>query len=186
MLLLAACGSGEEPSADGAETDTVSAEPAATRGADAAPGPAPVTIDVYIREGAIAAGLDRAGVIARFGEPDSVVRIAVPNRHDPAVTDSVVTLEYAGARYVFYVVTAGGGYDILDGAEVESNEHLRHTAPGIGTPEASLRAWFGEHGVERERELEYDCASCEVPQPVTFELDADDRVRRIRFDYYVD
>lgn len=144
----------------------------------------PPPLDVYIREAARAANLDRSGALARLGAADSVGARAVSNRHDPSITDTVVTLHYPASRYVYYVVTAAGR-DLLDLAVIGSNEHLRHARPGIGTPADSVRAWFGAPARATDAELEYECAACEVAQPVTFEID-DGRVRRIRFDYYVD
>jgi len=143
-----------------------------------------VTLERYIAEAAQAHGLTRAQLIARLGEPDSVGSMPVPNRHDPAVTDSVVQLLYPGARYTYYVVSAGPG-EILDEARISSKEHLRHARPGIGSPESEVRAAFGAPTAARAGQLEYECRTCEVPEPVTFVL-GNGRVSEIRFDYYVD
>lgn len=142
-----------------------------------------VSLEIYQRGAAYAANLDREGLCELFGEPDSVHAQAVTNRHDPARTDTIVTLHYPGARYIVYVVTAGG--ELPELADIASNAHLRYTRPGIGTPVDSLRAWFGEPTRRTAGELEYECLACEVPQPVTFHV-RDGRVRRIVFDFYVD
>lgn len=164
--------------------------PAPVPGANA-PAPAPgarpatplVSLEIYQRGAVYAASLDRAGIRELFGEPDSARAQATANRHDPSRTDTIVTLHYPAARYIVYVVT--GGRELMELADIETNAHLRHTRPGIGTPVDSLRAWFGEPTRGAGAELEYECLTCEVPQPVTFHI-RDGRVRRIVFDFYVD
>lgn len=157
------------------------ATPAADRDPPAGP---PVPRDVWLTEALAAAPLDRAALIERLGAPERMSARALPNRHDPTVTDSVVELVYPDARFVYYVVTAGPR-DLLDFAEIASNAHLRRTPPGIGTPADSIRAWWGDPVAQHADELEYDCGTCEVPRPATFVIE-DGRVQRIRFDLYVD
>lgn len=149
-----------------------------------APAAEPVALDVFLREGARAAGLDRAGTIALLGTPDSIAARAVANRHDPSLVDSVVALHYPDAAYHFYIVTAADR-DLLDLADIAGDAHLRHTPPRIGTPADSLRAWYGAPAQETAAHLIYECASCPAPLPGTFVI-ANGRVHRIRFDYYVD
>lgn len=143
-----------------------------------------VPLEVYAREGALVAGFDREATVARLGPPDSSRSVATTNRHDPQITDSIVTLHYDGGRYVFYVVTQASR-DLLELAMITSDEHLRHATPGIGTSADSVRALLGPPVATRPGTLEYDCLTCEVPLPVTFEIE-NGRVRAIRFDYYVD
>ena len=168
-------------SAGAPNTEPSPAEPAtrpAVEGDDAL-----VPRDVYLRDAALAAGRTRAGIVALFGRPDSTSARAVANRHDPTQTDTIAILHYADARYVLYLVTGGG--ELLELADIGGDRHLRHTRPGIGSPVDSLVAWLGEPSRRRSDALEYECLSCEVPQPVTFHLDGG-RVDRIRFDFYVD
>ena len=179
-ILAAGCGAPATPGADAdGSRDARGGDPLG----EPAP-PQPVPLELYLRQGALAAGLDRAGTIDRLGAPDSTSARSTTNRHDPQVVDSIVTLHYPGARYVFYVVTRARR-DLLDLAVIESDAHLRHAAPGIGSPVDSVRAWLGEPLAERPGAIEYDCLTCEVPLPVTFEIE-NGRVRRILFDYYVD
>ena len=149
-----------------------------------APVATPVARDEWLRESLAAARLDRAALRATLGAPRRTTLHAQPNRHDPAVTDSLVELEYADARFVYYVVTAASN-DLLDFAEVRDDRHLELTPPGIGTPVDSLHAWWGPPVAATDSTLEYDCGACEVPHPATFVL-RDGRVRAIRFDLYVD
>ena len=159
------------------------AAPAAT-GTPAATGAAPHARDRWLQETLRAARLDRAALIGELGAPRRLVRHPQPNRHDPGVTDTLVELVYDDARFVYYVVTAGGG-ELLDFAEVHSDRHLRLTPPGIGTTNDSLRAWWGAPVAVTDSTFEYDCSACEVPHPATFVL-RDGAVRAIRFDLYVD
>ena len=140
--------------------------------------------DEWLRGTLRSAGLDRSALRDHLGTPARAVAHAQANRHDPSVTDSLVELEYADARFVYYVVTAGSN-DLLDFAEVRSNAHLALIPPGIGTPADSLRAWWGAPIAATDSTVEYDCSTCEVPRPATFVID-DGRVRAIRFDLYVD
>ena len=179
LLFFAACDApAERPASAPANTE----RPSASDSADA-----PVVLvplREYIARGAYAHGMTRAQLVARFGRPDSVTSTPVPNRHDPSVTDSVVTLDYPAARYVYYVVTQGPG-EILDAAHIGDNVHMRHPSPGIGaSPEEVLTA-FGTPMRSSDDRIEYECTTCEVPEPVTFVL-SNDRVARIEFDYYVD
>ncbi len=182
LVVIAACGAEESRRADGSTASDDTADGALVDTANVS-GPL-VPLRQLIAEGAYAHGLPRRDVIARFGRPDSVRSMPVPNRHDPSVTDSVVQLLYPTARYTYYVVTQGPG-EILDEALITSNDHLRHTSPGIGTSEGTLRAAYGAPASERPGELVYECRTCEVPEPLTFVL-VDGTVTEIRFDYYVD
>ncbi|HUF13165.1 MAG TPA: hypothetical protein VMN78_08705 [Longimicrobiales bacterium] len=174
-LALLACGGGTSVETSGGPLGQPVEYPPAT---------GPVPLETYVREGALAAGLDRAQTVGRLGAPERIEAQPVTNRHDPRITDSIVTLHYPDARYVFYVVTQADR-DLLDLAVIRSNRHLRYAPPGIGTPVDSVRALLGEPVAARFDLLEYDCLTCEVPLPVTFEL-RDGRVHRILFDYYVD
>ena len=149
-----------------------------------APRVQPPPREQWLIEGPIAAQLDRAQLVQRFGAPQRIESQPIPNRHDPSVTDSIVQLHYAGARYVYYVVTQGS-HALLDDALIRDPSHLRYAAPGIGTPADSLRAWWGEPTNGTDTTLEYDCTSCETPHPATFVIQ-DGVVREIRFDFYVD
>ena len=183
-VVLGACDGATHEAARSDDAPAVAVDSTRARDDGSAP-PAPlVPLETFIAEGAFAHGLTRREVLARFGAPDSVSSMPTPNRHDPSVTDSVVQLHYAAARYTYYVVTQGPG-EILDEASVSSNEHLRHTSPGIGTRATELRAAYGEPVTAHEGEVVYECRTCEVAEPVTFLL-RDGRVSGISFDYYVD
>lgn len=143
-----------------------------------------VPLETWLREGALAAGLDRTQTMRLLGAPERVETEPITNRHDPQITDSIVTLHYGDALYVFYVVTQADR-DLLDVAVIRGDRHLRYAAPGIGTPADSVRARLGEPRAMRFDALEYDCLTCEVALPVTFEI-RDGRVHGIVFDYYVD
>lgn len=179
VLLSAMCAcTGREPPGHAAETD--SAAPAAA----VTPVGPPIERDAWLRDALAAARLDRIALREQLGEPLRTTRHAQPNRHDPAVTDSLVEIEYPDARFVYYVVTRSAN-DLLDFARVRSNRHLALMPPGIGTAADSLRAWWGAPVAASDSSLEYDCTSCEVPHPATFEI-RDGRVRAITFDLYVD
>ncbi|HEX6588299.1 MAG TPA: hypothetical protein VF039_04705 [Longimicrobiales bacterium] len=187
-LLLALCVACGEPAPDergaaGAAPQDSAPRPAAPA-APRAPVSAPHARDAWLLETLAAARHDRAGLIGEVGAPRRAIRHPLPNRHDPAVTDTLVELVYDDARFVYYVVTAGGG-ELLDFAEVRADRHLLLTPPGIGAPADSLRAWWGAPVAATDSTVEYDCSACEVPHPATFVL-RDGAVRAIRFDLYVD
>ena len=155
-------------------------------GGTSAPAPRmqPQPLDSFLLSALRAADMTRAGVVAAFGQPDSVRSLPTANRHDPAVTDSLVTIFYGDARYDFYIVSQGPA-ELLDHAIVTGNRHLRYDAPRVGTPADSLRAWWGEPVSASSSALEYDCSACEVPHPARFVI-AQGMVREIHFDLYVD
>ena len=67
---------------------------------------------------------------AALGEPDSVRTETVPNRHDPAITDTVVALYYADLTAIIWKPGYEGARDLLEHVEVRSNRYLRWPSRG--------------------------------------------------------
>ncbi|HSJ10212.1 MAG TPA: hypothetical protein VK928_09870 [Longimicrobiales bacterium] len=132
-------------------------------------------------------GRTRAELAARLGEPDSTSARTVENRHDPSVTDSVLTLHYPGL--VAEIYRAGyDGKEILASVEVSDAVHLRPMVDaGIGTSADAVRAALGEPATATATLLEYVCDECLVSghETVRFTLE-EGIVRRIHIQYWVD
>lgn len=128
-------------------------------------------------------GSSRAEVTQRLGTPDSIISEAVPNRHVPTQTDSVVTLFYPDASVTFYAVT--GGRDILANVTVLSNDYLRLDAVRVGMPWSAVEQRFGPPAATEDSGYRYSCRACVVEHAISVRL-RDDRVESIGFTYYVD
>ena len=124
----------------------------------------------------------RQAFAAAFGAPDSIAPGAEPNRHDPAVTDSIFTVYYPGL--VLDIRTPAGSRDMATHVRVEDNRYLAYPGIGIGAAATKVEEVLGEPHERRPGRLTYQCDQA-VEQPVTFSL-PDGRVRAIEIAYYVD
>lgn len=124
----------------------------------------------------------RAALRQAFGDPDSTASRAVPNRHNPSVTDTLFDVFYRGLRVNIH--TPGGGADLPVLVVVEDNQYLAYPRIGIGAHVDSVRAVLGAPGEDTGEMLVYNCEMA-VDQPVRFDI-ADNHVRRITIEYYVD
>lgn len=173
LLLATACAGEESPSADAPPTDEA-APPAAVERLP--------SLDRFVREGLRPIGSTRPEITQRLGEPDSLLATSVPNRHDPSVQDTLLALHYPDL--VVHIHRPGGGRDLLSDVEVTDDRYLRH--PILGATREEVEAAFGPPHEVRDGVWSYDCATCgEADSPVEI-LFADDRVRKVRFTYYVD
>lgn len=167
---------------------TAADRPAEDRDQPAGPGAAPArdplpALEGFAREGLISIGATRAEIVARLGEPDSARTAVVPNRHRPGVQDTLFTLHYPAL--VARIHTPGGGRDLLSSVEVTDDRHLRD--PLLGATRAEVEAAWGAPREVRDGWWVYDCASCgEADSPLELAFSDDDRVRAVRFTYYVD
>jgi hypothetical protein len=141
----------------------------------------------FFAHGPVAAGQSRGDLIAQFGEPDSIRAAAVPNRHDPSVTDSVFTLFYDGLTAD--VRRAGyDGREILASLSIASDRFLQDGAPiRIGSRLADVRSELGPPDEEAGDELIYICEECLAAgqETVRFAMLAG-AVARIDLRYWVD
>lgn len=192
-LVAAACSGaddggevGEEPASDTAGAP--SGVPAQTEFLALPDAPAEACT-VVLETGLAIEGRTRAALRAELGEPDSVAREAVPNRHVPGVTDTVVTLRWPAATAF---VRVAQGRELVDAIRVSDDRHLRYAGVGPGTPGDSILARLGDPGrraggAESDPEtLSYWCPSEPgAESPVVFHL-RNGRVAMVEWDFYVD
>ena len=146
----------------------------------------PVDCDAYATRGLLVQGESREAFRAALGEPDSVRTETVPNRHDPAITDTVVALYYADLTAIIWKPGYEGARDLLEHVEVRDNRYLRWPALGIGARARDVIAALGQPKQQSPTQLVYECGPSEaVAEPLVFELRAG-RVRRVVFNRYVD
>lgn len=127
----------------------------------------------------------RREMISRFGTADSVASRAVVNRHNAALTDSIVDLFYPGLHLTYYVV-GQGGKEFLQTAVVSDNRYLKFPQSGIGVPEEIIRRSLGEPSERVAAKWRYDCGRCiGAESPVYFHLDRG-MAKRIEYSFYVD
>jgi hypothetical protein len=175
--LLACSGAGDDAAPDEASDALV---PPPTAADDSA-------LAGFIDSALVQPGRTRAELTAALGEPDSTSARTVENRHDPSVTDSVLTLHYPGL--VAEIYRAGyDGKEILASIEVSDAAHVRAAGnAGLGATADAVRATLGEPATATDTLLEYVCDACLVSghETVRFIL-GQGTVRRIHIRYWVD
>jgi hypothetical protein len=140
--------------------------------------------DIFVQQGLRLGARTGVEIRTQLGAPDSESARPVPNPHDPAVVDSLLTWTYPELEAEVY--RTADGRRLLAQALVTGNRHLTFPEIGIGEPSSAVRALLGPPDVEGPGELEYRCASCATPvEPVIFEL-AGDRVAAVRFLFPLD
>lgn len=155
-------------------------------GAGEPPAPPPST-DAYVQEGLLLPARSRDGLRDALGEPREIRAHPMENRHDPAVTDTLVTWNYPGVDIHLHQV-GDGGPEFLSEVEVTDNRYLRYPAAGVGVARDTIRALLGPPSEMPGQDGDlYECGSCEgAPEPVTFRYDDKGRVRAVLFSFYVD
>ena len=125
----------------------------------------------------------RQEVIAVLGRPDSARSVAEANRHDPAVTDSLVVLYYPGLRLDYRV---SGGKDLLEVTDVSDNRYLKYPMIGVGASATNIIHALGPPWERTDSAYSYDCGRCiGADEPVIFHLAAG-RVTNVEYQFYVD
>jgi hypothetical protein len=124
----------------------------------------------------------RESLRAALGEPDSLGAEVLPNRHVPGVMDTIYTVIHSDLTARIH--HPGGGGDLLSSVEVSANRHLRY--PVIGLDVARIDAAFGRPDEASDSSLTYSCTSCVAGDDPVQLLFAEGKVRRVRFNYYVD
>lgn len=124
----------------------------------------------------------RGSLREALGPPDSIEAQAVPNRHNPGITDTLFTVHYPDL--VAHIHRPGGGGELLSSVQVSSNRHLRYDV--IGLPRTTIEESFGVPDESSDSSVTYYCRSCEASEnPVELSFRGG-RVDRIQFNYYVD
>jgi hypothetical protein len=142
------------------------------------------TADEFTQHGLLPIGQTRDELRARLGEPLELRSTTVPNRHVEGVTDTLFEVVYPGLVVNIHRPGAVEG-EFVSHVDVEDNRYLRFPAVGIGTTRDALERALGPPHERSENEYVYLCETClGADEPVIFYFE-DDRVRRIRFTYYV-
>jgi hypothetical protein len=140
--------------------------------------------DIFVQQGLRLGARTGVEIRTQLGAPDSESARPVPNPHDPAVVDSLLTWTYPELEAEVY--RTADGRRLLAQALVTGNRHLTFPEIGIGEPASAVRDLLGPPDVEGPGELEYRCGSCTAPvEPVIFELEGD-RVAAVRFLFPLD
>jgi hypothetical protein len=149
--------------------------------------PADAGVSLFFSEGPVELGSSRTELEARLGVPDSVHAHTVANRHDPTVTDSVLTLYYGGL--IAEIHRAGyDGKEILAGAVISDGRFLQPGAPvRLGQDTDAVLTALGEPDEREAATLLYVCDECLVAgqETVRFIMERD-TVRRVELRYWVD
>jgi hypothetical protein len=172
-LLLAAC-PGPEPR----EPEPSPEEPIEL------PSPPYVSCEDYVEQGLAVTARSREDFRAALGEPERIQSEPIPNRHDPALTDTIFQLEYEGL--VAGIHRPAGMDDLLERVHVRDNRYLTYPELGIGAPEDRVLSSLGPPDERTDRQLLYVCEPrFEPEEPVLFVLE-DGRVVEVQFTFYVD
>ncbi|MBW3535824.1 MAG: hypothetical protein KY453_11520 [Gemmatimonadetes bacterium] len=182
-LLLLGCGGGGETPPDPDGTGGAAAAADTDGPAAAEPEDTPAA-DRFVTGALEPVGGSRDEIRTSLGEPDSIGREPVANRHVPDQTDTIVTLHYPELVATLYAAT--GGDDLLQSVRVTDDAHLRDPAIRIGMPWEEARRRLGDpHEMDGEVPV-YVCRSCTgAENPVRIHV-ADGLIQAIEFTYYVD
>ena len=158
----------------------LASRPTSAQGADSLPLQAVLLIEGGPQEWW---GKDRSSIIAAFGAPDSISIRTLQNRHDTLFIDSIATLHYRGATFVYYVATSLQK-DILGEATIWSTRFLTPCPIKLGAPVAQVRAYFGDRSRSSTQRLAY---SSDSPLPFKLEMRFEnDRLTQLKWAYPVD
>lgn len=138
--------------------------------------------ETFGRSALIAPTGTRSEMRERWGDPDSIFHVVVPNRHVPAALDTLFTVHYPAL--IVGLHRPGPGGELLSAVTVYSNTHLQW--PVIGAAAAQIEDEFGPPDRRSDDRIVYDCMTCIAGNdPVEFFL-AEGRVDAVRFNFYVD
>jgi hypothetical protein len=141
------------------------------------------TREEFIRQGLSTPELSRAAFAEALGAPDSVTAEAVPNRHIPTATDTILTLYYP--ELMARIHRPGPGGELPAAVAVTDNQYLRY--PVIGTPVERIVESFGPPDERSDSAVTYYCTSCVAGNdPVRLFVGDRGEVHRVRFEFYVD
>ncbi len=149
--------------------------------------PAP-DCESFASRGLLPAVTSRAALREQLGDPSSVRKEAVDNRHVAGQVDTLVTYAYPHLSATFYALP---DRDLPSWVEVSDRRWLRFSAPTIGDAPARVRALLGDPESEDETGdgglvWGYSCAPREGAEEPFFLVMRNDGVASVRFTYYVD
>jgi len=169
-LALSACGRGSRE-----QDEDVSQQSAET------------PVEAVFRYGPVKLGRTRAELRRVLGAADSVVTTPVVNRHDPAVTDSVLVVHYPQLAIELYRASYDGR-ELLAGVRIADDRYLRPESPlRLGMTENEVRLLLGEPTSAGDGVLRYACTSCNAAGYDVLELQlADGLLQLITLRYWID
>ena len=143
-LLVAACSRGDT-SATATTTDLT---------------PAASGAETFFRDGLMGLEISRRNLRAKLGEPDSTSARPIQNRHDAAVTDSIIDIHYPGLSAEIYLATFNGN-ELTVFVTVTDNRYIAADAPvRIGMLESELPTVMGAASETNGSTLTYACDTC--------------------------
>jgi len=134
-------------------------------------------------------GTTRGLLIAKLGLPKrrSASANAQPNPYDTLTTDTLVTLQYDGASFAFYVVP-NIHREYLFQVTVAAPRYLKQSPIRLGATVAEVRTYFGDTSTGPTASAKYSCYWCDglaAISTVTFWF-GEGRVRSVKWEWPVD
>lgn len=130
-------------------------------------------------------GQDALPVLRRLDEPREMERELEPNRHQPAEMDTVYVYHYDGLVLDF--IRTHNGREIIENIEITDERYDTPQRIRVGMSREEVRSILGE---PQETAAGEDRYFLQISEPGPEELFAvefvDDRVRLIRYGFYVD
>jgi hypothetical protein len=142
--------------------------------------------DELVLSGLVPLGDTRVEMRAALGEPSDSSREVVPNRHVPGVMDTLIVLEYPGLAIHIHRPGGEGAGDLVSRVDVRDARWLRFSRPTIGSTIEELEGLLGPPAEVDGDGFTYSCSSCEMAETSVQFLIGENRVREVRFFYYVD
>ena len=127
-------------------------------------------------------------VLDEMSPPPEISVETVRNRHEPAVVDTVRTLHYRGLDVEVYRVTSSGK-EIARRITVTDDTYATGLGFAVGSDRAEVVDAMGTPARTEGSTLSWELTAGDpdpTPTGVTVELGADDRVRSVTWEYYVD
>jgi hypothetical protein len=125
----------------------------------------------------------RPAIQGAFGRPDRIELHTVRNRHDSTSVDTIVTLRYRTATYVFYTVTKSHGDILLEGT-IWDSRYLKRSPIRLGATVSEVRGFFHDTSRGSTPHMTY---STDFSGMHTLELwFENDRLVRMRWVYPID
>lgn len=143
-----------------------------------------VTCEDYVESGLAVRAGTREEFRAELGEPRRLESETEPNRHDPALTDTLFRLEYPGLAA--WIRRPARLNDLLERVEVTDNRHLAYPELGVGAEAEAVVAALGEPDERTDARLVYACDPGPGPEEPVWFLVEDGRVDEVHFSFYVD
>ncbi len=153
---------------------------ASAQAVDSLPGPAVQLIEGGPRDWF---GHTRQAIVAVFGRPDNIGVETVRNQDDSLSIDSILTLHYRAATFVFYAVTALRN-DLLAEVTAWDPAYLKRSPLRLGATLSEVRKFFNDasHG-----SIPHTTYTSSTPLPHTLELWFEhDRLIRLKWEYPID